>query len=228
MKEAKFIELLNLYIDQQISPEEAARLENEIIANARRRRTYQQYCRMHRACTLVFENFSTQPDHATEPGRRSEELYPFARHRRFRRWWQYSAAAAAVACLSFAGTRLYLHSRTTVALTPATSPAAMDATPVHFASTAPAALPVGQYATQRLYLGSPLDRARVASLVFTSAPSRPISPAVAETISTGTRPTIEQFVFRTNSPLASGGSVVLRTSSPADGQEEMAAYQFQR
>ena len=62
MKESKFIELLNLYIDRQISPEEAARLEEEILHNPRHRRIYQQYCRMHRACTLVLENIRAQAD----------------------------------------------------------------------------------------------------------------------------------------------------------------------
>ena len=50
MKESKFIELLNLYIDQQISPEDAALLEEAILQNPRRRQIYRQYCRMHKDC----------------------------------------------------------------------------------------------------------------------------------------------------------------------------------
>ena len=57
MKESRFIELINLYIDRQIGPEEAAELESEIARSPAHRRTYLQYCRMHRACTLLFENF---------------------------------------------------------------------------------------------------------------------------------------------------------------------------
>jgi hypothetical protein len=57
MKESRFIELINLYIDRQIGPEEAAELEAEIARSPAHRRTYLQYCRMHRACTLLFENF---------------------------------------------------------------------------------------------------------------------------------------------------------------------------
>ncbi|HXA14953.1 MAG TPA: hypothetical protein VNW23_07475 [Opitutaceae bacterium] len=56
MKESRFIELINLYIDRQISPEEAAELEAEIARSPAHRRTYLQYCRMHRACTVLFEN----------------------------------------------------------------------------------------------------------------------------------------------------------------------------
>ena len=55
MRESRFIELLNLYVDQQLSSEEATELESEITANPARRRTYQQYCRIQRGCTLLFE-----------------------------------------------------------------------------------------------------------------------------------------------------------------------------
>ena len=53
MKEAKFIELLNLYLDQQIEPADAELLEKEILRRPDRRRTYREYCRMHRACSLL-------------------------------------------------------------------------------------------------------------------------------------------------------------------------------
>jgi len=55
MKESRFLELLNLYVDQQIDPKGAALLEEEILRNPARRRTYVQYCRMHKACALLFE-----------------------------------------------------------------------------------------------------------------------------------------------------------------------------
>jgi len=53
MKETEFIELLNLYIDHEISAEDAARLEAEVVGSTEHRRIYRQYCRMHRACTLL-------------------------------------------------------------------------------------------------------------------------------------------------------------------------------
>ncbi len=55
MKESRFIELLNLYVDQEISPSEAVELEAEIATKPDRRRTYEQYCRMQRGCSLFFE-----------------------------------------------------------------------------------------------------------------------------------------------------------------------------
>jgi anti-sigma factor RsiW len=55
MKESRFIELLNLYVDQQLTAPEAVELEAELQHNQSRRRTYQQYCRMQKACTQLFE-----------------------------------------------------------------------------------------------------------------------------------------------------------------------------
>jgi len=55
MKDSRFIELLNQYVDQQLTPVEAAELEAEIQRNPESRRTYQQYCRMQKACTQLFE-----------------------------------------------------------------------------------------------------------------------------------------------------------------------------
>lgn len=53
MNNRRFIELLNLYVDEQLDPKEAAELEAEVLANPARRRTYNQYCRLHRGCCLL-------------------------------------------------------------------------------------------------------------------------------------------------------------------------------
>ena len=55
MKDSRFIELLNLYVDQQLTAAEATELEAELQRNPESRRTYQQYCRMQKACTQLFE-----------------------------------------------------------------------------------------------------------------------------------------------------------------------------
>ena len=57
MKTDKFIELLNLYLDGELKPSEAAELEREITANPESRRIYRQYCRMQRACTVLADRF---------------------------------------------------------------------------------------------------------------------------------------------------------------------------
>lgn len=66
MKQSRFIELLNLYVDQELSPADSAELEAEIARNPERRHTYEQYCRMHRACVLLFENEQAPAPHFTK------------------------------------------------------------------------------------------------------------------------------------------------------------------
>jgi hypothetical protein len=62
MKDSEFIELLNLYLDHEISAADAARLEAEVQTNLARRRIYHQYCRMQKACKLVVADFQTDAD----------------------------------------------------------------------------------------------------------------------------------------------------------------------
>ena len=60
MKDAKFIELLNLYVDHQISPEEAELLETEVRSNPERRRVYHEYCQIQKASSVIAETFRTE------------------------------------------------------------------------------------------------------------------------------------------------------------------------
>ena len=53
MKESEFIELLNLYVDHEISASDAARLETEVMSNPARRRVYHEYCQMQKACRML-------------------------------------------------------------------------------------------------------------------------------------------------------------------------------
>jgi len=55
MNDREFIELLNLYVDHEISQEDALRLEAEVGARPERRRVYDQYCRMQKACSMLTE-----------------------------------------------------------------------------------------------------------------------------------------------------------------------------
>ena len=57
MKQDKFIELLNLYLDGALTPDAAAELEREITSDPARHKIYRQYCQMQRACTLLSERF---------------------------------------------------------------------------------------------------------------------------------------------------------------------------
>lgn len=53
MNDRRFTELLNLYVDQQIAPAEASELEMEVQHSPQRRRVYNDYCRLQRACSLL-------------------------------------------------------------------------------------------------------------------------------------------------------------------------------
>jgi hypothetical protein len=102
MKESRFIELINLYIDRQIGPEEAAELEAEIARSPAHRRTYLQYCRMHRACTLLFENFhapATSLDQALAQAESKVTAFPARGYRLAR--VSLGAGLAAAACVAF-------------------------------------------------------------------------------------------------------------------------------
>jgi len=93
MKEHEFIELLNLYVDHEISAEDAARLEAEVAANPERRRIYRQYCQMDRACAQLAEQF-----HGTVPTSRT--VVARARPRRSWATAAYAAGLAVAACVA--------------------------------------------------------------------------------------------------------------------------------
>lgn len=121
MKDAKFIELLNLYIDHQISPADAALLEAEMQESPHRRRTYRQYCQMHRGCTLVGENF--HPQTAPAAGRRE---FAEAAGPRGHRGWYAAGLVAAAACIALVLVRVSPRSApgSVTALSRDTAPAA--------------------------------------------------------------------------------------------------------
>ena len=124
MNESKFIELLNLYVDHQISPADAALLETEVRSNPERRRVYRQYCQMQKACTELAASFRSQAP-ATEP-----KLAEFKPRRRA------SGAAvlatgllAAAACVAVV---LGVRSRFAVANPNSRGPVAVQLTPAAF------------------------------------------------------------------------------------------------
>ena len=57
MKDNRFIELLNLYIDRQITEAETTELEAEIQSNPKCQAVYRQYCQIHAATKLVYDSF---------------------------------------------------------------------------------------------------------------------------------------------------------------------------
>lgn len=148
MKDTRFIELVNLYIDRQLSPAEATELETEIRDNPRRRQVYQQYCRMHRATTLVYESFHA---HAGQQGaqtaRRPATIARLENRQRRRARWSYAAAGLAAACFAFVVARNDGFSPSApagrpVAIAEARAPVAAEPAVAESRATAVAAQPV--------------------------------------------------------------------------------------
>jgi hypothetical protein len=232
MKESKFIELLNLYIDQQISPQDARLLEEEIAQDPQRRRVYQQYCKMHRACSLVFENFRAQAQPAAGgAGQIAAGVVDFQPHARRIRWGYYAAGLAAAGfAVAVVGAHLYVRHA------PASVPAVGDPVavqPVHPAPDAslvrtetPSPRPAAPRteALVNLRLSRMTVSAEAVGVSFASG-NRSLSQSLPAADST--RPTIEQFVFE-QTPAAPAVPVLLRTRYQTNNTIDRTAYQFQR
>ncbi len=99
MNDREFIELLNLYVDREISAADAQRLEAEVARDPRRREVHDQYCRMQKACSRLSEETyaatlsQTDPSVVEFPVSRSWRLAPFMA----------GMAAAAVAAAAYVG-----------------------------------------------------------------------------------------------------------------------------
>lgn len=143
MKDTRFIELVNLYVDRQISAVETAELEVEIQASPQRRKIYQQYCHMHRATKLVYESFRTNADQpgveVALPGS-SIAQFEHTRQKSQRSRWYYSlASTAAAACLTVVVIRAGLFSSAD-ANQAAVQPTAAAVAAVSASSSQPAAV----------------------------------------------------------------------------------------
>ena len=236
MKESKFIELLNLYIDQQISPDDAALLEEEILRNPRRRQIYGEYCRMHRACTMVLERNQARNGMEQKVGR----VVAFEAPHRFR-WGHYAAGLAAAACVALvavqtvfrSGGRGSAHAVMTAEHAPrpakpesmpAAAPAGMDAPGAHI-------MPATEgYFAQQLRFALPMNAAPCSQ--FLAAPDPEDSRFTfllppANTLRATLRPSIEDFVFADN-PATPNNPRIVRPRQQGDGQAGNMALEFQR
>lgn len=100
MKDHRFIELLNLYIDRQISVAETAELEAEIQQEPRRQAVYRQYCQIHSATKQVYQSFRASADEQPVlPAGQAGAVEMFESKRR-RSYFAYYAGGLAAACLA--------------------------------------------------------------------------------------------------------------------------------
>lgn len=101
MKDNRFIELLNLYIDRQITVAETTELEAEIQQNPKRQAVYRQYCQIHSATKLVYDSFRLNAtEQAVLPTDRAGVVELFETKRRRSHFAYYAGGLAAAACLA--------------------------------------------------------------------------------------------------------------------------------
>ncbi|MEY4815713.1 MAG: hypothetical protein RLZZ162_2786 [Verrucomicrobiota bacterium] len=100
MNDSEFIEYLNLYLDHEITPADAARLEAEVQRSPERRRIYRDYCRMQKACLLLAKDFNAE---AASAGAQVRAPFEVEGARRFS-WgtgvWGAAGLFAAAACVA--------------------------------------------------------------------------------------------------------------------------------
>lgn len=233
MKDNRFIELVNLYIDRQISAAEAADLEAEIQANPRRRAIYRQYCQMHRASTLVYESFRVDAPEQAEAGQAKGKIDPFARQARQRRSpWMYYAGGLAAACVALVFVRLNEPStaggNAPVAMRKATPPAAVVAArPSTPADTfgAPAESPAALVSEQANRLVGEQDYTALVAAIR----QQEQRAFVNGQIQSNRLPSLfEDGVFEAPQGFVPNSQQSFRSKRTAGQQAEFTAFQFQR
>jgi hypothetical protein len=98
MNEKRFIQLINLYIDGEISPKELEELEHEVGDNERRREIYESYCRIQAASQVVYRKFGRALTETVD----LKKYHMLARDssRAVQRGLWYTATALAAACVT--------------------------------------------------------------------------------------------------------------------------------
>lgn len=218
MTDRKFTELLNLYLDHELSAADATLLEAEIQRSPERRRRYRQYCQMQKACTLLAEDFRTE---APEAGKVT--AFPGARRRNIARSFYALGAVAAAACVAFL----------VIGRQSSSGPAAQPATSL--AQTGPTARPL-------LTMPAASRSSGELQTVFTAQSlaalnNVPVTDALAAEASRLRYEWIKQVHMSSldlesvpfeTSPSAEPDSRTFGSKRPFDAQVEMTAYRFQR
>lgn len=214
MKDTKFIELLNLYLDHQISESDAAALETEIRQNPARHRLYRQYCQMHKACAQLSTQFT-----AEVPAR--ARVTPEKSPRRLASLYYLGAGLAAAACVA-----VIVMNRP--ASTPARIPALAATTPTAFPAAAPLPPPTAPsqelrtvFTTQAL---AQLEETPGVTPVFVAANTESFD-WMNELRLNPVQPT--PVVFE-SAPVRAPDREAFRSRRPFQATVEMTAYQFQK
>jgi hypothetical protein len=123
MNETRFKELLNLYLDHRLSPEEARELERALAEQPSLRRRLRSYEIMHRGCAELFrrsEQDAPAPDVLVEALRRAEQRIVLKNERRatLQGWLTWGTAAGAAAVMALMVAKISQPGAPTVATAP--------------------------------------------------------------------------------------------------------------
>ena len=235
MKDNRFIELVNLYIDRQISAAEAADLEAEMQANPRRRAIYQQYCRMHRATTLVYESFRADaPEQQTglAKGRATIARFQNKPAANRARWAYYAGGLAAAACLAILFVRLNTATAPVTDLAATTPKVSHPTTVVASLPPAPVAKPQASPAARTMLTSLPANNlaAEQNYSALLAALRQEEQRAFANgQIQANRLPSLfEDGVFETQQGFPATSQRVFRSKQAPAQQAEFTAFQFQR
>lgn len=241
MKENRFIELLNLYVDHQIAPGEASELEAEILHNPERRKTYRDYCQIQRASEIIFGHKTQQvpTPFALEKSLRETERKIIAFTARPKSGWvTYTAAfgglTAMAACVAFVllGTR-----------TPPVAPASIVDALALVTAPAPLVVAASQPSNILSTAQTPVQVSRASGthLILTvqdfsnGREELALSDGAAGTewmqqvqLPQVQRVIVDNSAFETRPNLQQDNSRVFRSGRPIQGNVEFTAFQFQR
>lgn len=239
MKESRFIELLNLYVDQELSPSEAAQLEAEIAANPARRRTYEQYCRMQRGCSLLFEQIrANAPGYAdlASAGRAADRKmldFPTGRTVRRRALWPTLAASLAwgggLAAAAAIAVIVLREPNSGTSSTVANAPITPDTTAV--ASVEPVEAAESPRRPTHYQVAAQLPRAREAEPQVVSSSAEKVNLNWIEQVQLSAVPRLssEDLKFSHEHPTAPRATSLLHThSAPYTPGEAFNAFEFRR
>lgn len=226
MNDQRFVELVNLYIDREITAAETAELEIEIQNDPRRRGIYHQYCKINHATSLVYDSFRSQAAEVTPISVADGSIAKFqtARKQRNPMWAYASGGLAAAACVAFALVQFNRGQDSVATNTPMVA-AAAPVTPAEVpmpASSAPQAQARVEFASLTKYEGVE----RNYSALLTAMHSDDANEFSPET----NRLKTTQSLFQ-DGVFESKGSAfghTLRAQSNTSTQTEFTAFQFQR
>lgn len=250
MKETRFIELLNLYVDQQLTAAEATELEGELQRNPSRRRTYQQYCRMQKGCAQLFEQerqaapSTTKLSRALAQADRKVIAFPSTGNIWLRRGVFASGVAAMAACLALVFVRQSTVSTHNIA------PMAVDPAPAtEVAKVEPVAPATPLVQTVAIPPADPQTQ-KMRKLYYSVLPARQFVPVKVVTVNgeavvnTEEKPdfawmknlelapmrpvSAEDLMSGTNSQNQEQAGSFINSRRPAQGMYENAAFQYQK